>query len=178
MCLNVCFPSWSLNPAVFFPLQPEGLLRYHCPTTVSSIESRTVCLKWDSWGSSQDTALGFPFFWFSQMLISNAIPCTYVWLNVCVDLCHHSCFFISIFYIMNHSSSEYDSFSVMQYLSHIQLIFTRQMSSISQRGAGMWGPFLKGYNLKALHFLLLAFTRPMLTVGLHPICDIPEGHVS
>lgn len=49
--------------------------------------------------------------------------------------------FISIFYIMNHSTSEYNSFSIMQYLSHIHLIFIRQMPSISQHWAGVWGIF-------------------------------------
>ena len=38
--------------------------------------------------------------------------------------------------------------------------------------------FLKGHNLKALHFLWPAFTRPMLAIGLHSISDIPGGRAS
>lgn len=76
---------------------------------------------------------------------------------------------------MNHSTSEHNSFSVMQYLLRIHIIFTRQVSSISQPWAGVRGILLKGHNLKALHFFLLAFTRPMMTIGLHPVPDLPEG---
>lgn len=86
-----------------------------------------------------------------------------------------SLIFIRTFYIMNHSTSEHNSFSVMQYLLRIHIIFTRQVSSISQPWAGVRGILLKGHNLKALHFFLLAFTRPMMTIGLHPVPDLPEG---
>lgn len=48
---------------------------------------------------------------------------------------------LHILYIMNHSTSEHNSFSVMQYLLRIHIIFTRQVSSISQPWAGVPGIF-------------------------------------
>lgn len=37
---------------------------------------------------------------------------------------------------------------------------------------------LKGRNVKALHFLWRAFTRPVLTVGLHPIRELSEQAIN
>lgn len=49
-------------------------------------------------------------------------------------------FLTSIFSITNHSSGEYNSFIVMEYLSHIQQ-FLHDRCRLSQRWAGVAGIF-------------------------------------
>lgn len=49
-------------------------------------------------------------------------------------------FLTSIFSITNHSSGEYNSFIVMEYLSHIQQ-FLQDRCRLSQRWAGVAGIF-------------------------------------
>lgn len=146
------------------------------------MEKTGLCMRNGTRGTLQDSALGFPSYlspFFSQALIFNATPCVQVCPFVCVCLFYCSCFFlfffISIFPIINHSGGKYNSFTVMQYLSHIQLIFTRQMPSISQHCAGVRCISLKAIMWEPCISSDLSLLDPCWRSGRIPSLITPEA---